>query len=626
MKANRFEEALERVEKVFVLDPFDTEAITIGNAIYRRFYDYGMRRAESDISMINAFGEWQWAEPVFARNSGSSDVAEAQVKGESNQAAHAKLARIVYPRFEFEDADIAAVLRLLNNRNKDYDPEREGIVINSGLRPEDSERIRVSMSLNDMPLGELLRYICQETGLKYRVDENSVFIGVDVDEMETQRFQVRGNLIANIISDAKAHGAVAPEVTEAPAGEEGGEGEGEGEGAAPVASAPSAKDKVTEAMLKSYFSKRGVSFAPGSSISYSQQAGLLSVVNTRDSLRRMEELMRQLASIEKPLVLIEVRTLTINEKDLQELGFEWSIGLLGTNNMTNKGGSLTSGNNGWLLGQGENAVAGAALSFLRKGITGIADTSVIKDFNIFPALFGSKNPFGSDMPLDISLTVNALAQNTRAESLAAPKLLTTNGTTADVVLGKRYYFPESWDEAEVEIETSDNIARVTVTAPEPEFNEDGEVYGVSFKATPTVLTDNYTIRLNLEPNISEYIGNDSYEVRLYGYQVLDGERTRSDYVFNIWRPVIARRKMSVVVDVYDGETVVLGGMIQNQVSNQTDKIPILGDLPLIGRFFQSQSETSDKTNLLIFVTARLVDYNGVPVLRSKNTAAPDFKR
>jgi len=72
--------------------------------------------------------------------------------------------------------------------------------------------------------------------------------------------------------------------------------------------------------------------------------------------------------------------------------------------------------------------------------------------------------------------------------------------------------------------------------------------------------------------------------------------------------------------------VVLGGMIQNQVSNQTDKIPLLGDLPLIGRFFQSQSETSEKTNLLIFVTARLVDYNGVPVLRSKNTAAPDFKR
>jgi general secretion pathway protein D len=223
--------------------------------------------------------------------------------------------------------------------------------------------------------------------------------------------------------------------------------------------------------------------------------------------------------------------------------------------------------------------------------------------------------------------VTAISQNTRTEALAAPKLLTSDGVQASVSLGKRYYFPESWDTAEVEVETSDGSSSVTITPPQPEFNKDGEVLGINFSATPVVQPDNYTIRLQLNPNLSEYVAQDSFDVVIYGHMVENGQNAGAkNYVYPVWRPVVATRSMSVTVDVYDGETVILGGMIDNQISTRTDKIPILGDLPLLGRFFQSQSENAVKKNLLLFVTARLVDYSGVPVSRGKNTAQPDFKR
>ena len=167
INAKRYEDALSRVEQVFILDPFDTEAIALAGRIYQVLYNYGMHRHQSDMTGVNTFSEWQWAEPVFSRSNSKSDVLAAEVKRGGNQAAYAKLSRIIYPRFEFDDAEISAVLKFLNNRNAEYDPDKEGIAIESGLRPEDAEKIRVTMSLNDMPLGELLRYICQATGLKF---------------------------------------------------------------------------------------------------------------------------------------------------------------------------------------------------------------------------------------------------------------------------------------------------------------------------------------------------------------------------------------------------------------------------------------------------------------------------
>jgi general secretion pathway protein D len=70
------------------------------------------------------------------------------------------------------------------------------------------------------------------------------------------------------------------------------------------------------------------------------------------------------------------------------------------------------------------------------------------------------------------------------------------------------------------------------------------------------------------------------------------------------------REIVTTVNIWDNQTVVLGGLISAQVQSQKDKIPVLGDLPLLGRLFQSQSKDSVKKNLMIFVTATIVDPAG----------------
>jgi len=70
------------------------------------------------------------------------------------------------------------------------------------------------------------------------------------------------------------------------------------------------------------------------------------------------------------------------------------------------------------------------------------------------------------------------------------------------------------------------------------------------------------------------------------------------------------REIVTTVNVWDNQTVVLGGLISSAINTTKDKVPFLGDLPLVGRLFQSQTKTSSKKNLMIFVTATIVDPAG----------------
>ena len=78
--------------------------------------------------------------------------------------------------------------------------------------------------------------------------------------------------------------------------------------------------------------------------------------------------------------------------------------------------------------------------------------------------------------------------------------------------------------------------------------------------------------------------------------------------------------------VWDGETVVLGGMVIERVADVEDGVPYLQDLPLLGRFFQSKASDKEKRNLLIFVSARLVNPAGLPIRTQDIRGLPDFRR
>jgi general secretion pathway protein D len=79
-----------------------------------------------------------------------------------------------------------------------------------------------------------------------------------------------------------------------------------------------------------------------------------------------------------------------------------------------------------------------------------------------------------------------------------------------------------------------------------------------------------------------------------------------------YQPIFSTREIQTEVTIFDGATIVMGGLTREEVKSVKDKVPVLGDIPGVGRLFRSEGETSQKRNLLIFVTANLVSPGGSP--------------
>jgi general secretion pathway protein D len=83
------------------------------------------------------------------------------------------------------------------------------------------------------------------------------------------------------------------------------------------------------------------------------------------------------------------------------------------------------------------------------------------------------------------------------------------------------------------------------------------------------------------------------------------------------QPVFSTREVQTQVSVYDGQTVALGGLMREDVQKVQDKVPILGDIPLAGRLFRSNVDQHIKRNLVMFVTAGLMDPAGQPIIKAE---------
>ena len=137
--------------------------------------------------------------------------------------------------------------------------------------------------------------------------------------------------------------------------------------------------------------------------------------------------------------------------------------------------------------------------------------------------------------------------------------------------------------------------------PVPEQMELGPVLDV----IPCVLSDGFTINLTLVPTLTEFVGYDNPNTVLAS-GVLPADAVLVPTVL----PRFRVRQVVSAVNVWDGQTVVLGGLLAETVTTIKDQVPVLGDLPLLGRLFRSQSKTTAKKNLLIFVTPTLIDPAG----------------
>jgi len=174
--------------------------------------------------------------------------------------------------------------------------------------------------------------------------------------------------------------------------------------------------------------------------------------------------------------------------------------------------------------------------------------------------------------LNIGATIQALKTTIGAQVLAEPNLMAANGKPASFLAGGEYPFPV------VQGGGAGTAATVTIM-----FKE----YGVRLNFIPTI-TPRGTIRLQVAPEVSALDFTNAVEIS--GFEV----------------PAITSRKVKTEVELADGQSFVIGGLLDNTESETFSKIPFLGDIPILGKFFQSMQKTKANTELIVIVTPEIV--------------------
>jgi general secretion pathway protein D len=222
---------------------------------------------------------------------------------------------------------------------------------------------------------------------------------------------------------------------------------------------------------------------------------------------------------------------------------------------------------------------------------------------------------------DVQAVIRALSQKSGTELLSAPKLTVLSGNPATITVAQELRYPQSYGQIQSQVGTGSvsggGSAGVSITSGTPQEFTTRNV-GVELKVTPTVEEDDYSVSLDLNPKVTEFEGFVEYG----GPSVAISGGTTVTVPPGFYQPIFAVREVTTKVTIWDGATLVMGGLTREDVKKVNDKVPVLGSLPVVGRLFRSEGESSTKRNLLIFVTANLVSPGGALKKQSVSGVAP----
>ncbi|MGY8656422.1 MAG: type II secretion system protein GspD, partial [Verrucomicrobiia bacterium] len=134
--------------------------------------------------------------------------------------------------------------------------------------------------------------------------------------------------------------------------------------------------------------------------------------------------------------------------------------------------------------------------------------------------------------------------------------------------------------------------------------------GPTLDVLPYVSSDGFSVQMTLIPNFTEFIGFDDPGPFVPQAQSVAAGVAGVPLTSVLALPRFRVRSVVTSAIIWDGQTIVLGGLLSEDVRNIKDKIPVLGDLPILGRLFRSESKSTSKKNLIIFVTPTIVDPAG----------------
>ena len=478
---------------------------------------------------------------------------------------------------------------------------------------------RVTLRLSNVPLAEALRYTTSLASLKYKVEPNAVLV-VPISTPDK-------DLFTNVY-------VVPPTFLSTGAGGGGGGGAAAADPFAdPVA--PSGLAAAARPTAKTVLENAGITFPAGASAIYNKTSSQLIVRNTQDQMELVEAYIDSITEGVEKQIYITSRFVEIAEEDADELGFDW---LLGPFNLASNGQGIsasggTSGPtspNSTQVGDWPfiDAVTGQPIgvnpltSANRSGFQGIDSNSIDalisgQPQGVSPAVFGIAGIFTDPQ---FQVVIRALSQKKGVDLLSAPSVMARSGQRAKIEVIREFIYPTEYDPPEIPNQVGGGIGGGSVevfpvTPATPTAFETRNT-GVTLEVDPVLGADEFTIDLNLAPEVVEFDGFINYgsPISTSATNFITGVPEQVIITENrIEMPVFNTRKVTTQVTIWDGQTVALGGLIREDVQDVEDKIPVIGDLPVVGRLFRSSAELHLKRNLTIFVKAQLMDPAGVPI-------------
>ncbi len=543
-----------------------------------------------------------------------------------------KMKRITIPEIDFRQANITDVITFLSEASREYDEDKDipeerrgiNIILNLGASAEPAAAAPaaddfgggwdsalsdasstsstggvppITTSARFVTLLDAMNMIMDVAKLKYRVKGNMVLVmpaNAPDGELIHRMYPVLPSFVEKAKSlreEEKASGdfgdAIAIEST---------------------------KFEDTQDWKK-FFGELGVQWPEGSTVKYVGSIGKLIVKNTSEQLASLEKVLAEL-NVTPHQVEIEVRFVEVMQTDLDSLGLEWNM---------NSNWGIAEHRQDSHLDYSDRRRIEMSSGSITSGFNFLSNNSEMKINDGMPIADGIATFSSILTNPELSVVLHMISTKKNSDLLSAPKVVTASGREATIKVVTEFIYPTSYDVEMLESDSGDDDGGTTYAGAvvEPSDFMTREV-GVILSVTPEVAPDGSRIYLRLAPSViseptwknygSEYpmsvpVENTVIESVLGGLIPYTRYETKMAKL-PMEQPFFPVRSVVTELDVYNGSTVVMGGMITEERIACEDKIPVLGDIPLIGHLFRNKYEQSEKRNLLLFVTARLVDAGG----------------
>ena len=665
-----YDEAKREYNNVLRIDNYNSAArrgletvATAKGDYYRAAYD--STRAEL-LGQVDA--AWELSVPADVPNVDPSNIgAEAMTSGVAYITE--KLKSIIIPRVDFEDTTVEEAIDFLRLRaaeldTTELDPAKKGVnfVIrrprpapagaaapDAGLTPGAGEAAELPLAVSDpgalrvrqlqirnVPLAVALKYICDQTKLRYKVDDFSVTLvplAEGGEDIFTRTFRVPPDFNTALDTGGAAGGGGAAADPFADTGASG------------TKNALTARKPILE-LLKA----AGITFAEGSSATLSN-SGVLLVTNTPTELDKVEQLVQTISNTKPKQVKITTKFVEIAQENNEELGFDWILSPYSEGGPYTVSGG-THGSQPARIGDdftgpiipgvplnGANDVSNIVTNGNRGGDTAVTRNNIDAILNnpsrtaqkasVAPGILGLTGVFSDG---DVKMIMRGLSQKKGTDLMTAPSVTAKSGQKATIEIIREFIYPTEYEPPELpnSVGTTSGNSLVgggstggsfPVTPATPTAFETRNT-GVTLEIEPTIGENDFVIDLRFVPEIVEFEGFINYgsPIQSSGTDALGNSVVTVLTENRIEMPIFSARRVNTALTIYDGYTVAVGGLMREDVQIVNDKVPILGDIPIIGRLFQTNGENRIKSNLIIFITAQIIDATGRP-LRGADAAS-----